>query len=120
VSTIKRFLVIHDFIFQFVNYDLLNLIKARSIKSSIVPQLAACLPGTRVTCVQVLSISYSFFHLVLFYLFIGTMSVMALEITISSFKFLFSFFGLSHSRTREVSLVSQDERLKIHQYFTTV
>jgi hypothetical protein len=109
------FLCKNNYIFQFLNYGIISLIKARSVMTSTETQLVACLPVVQATQIQFQLIPSFFIFWNHVYNGLGGHNVYFL-----ASAFLFSFFGISHARMRTAELASHCERLKLYQYFTTV
>jgi hypothetical protein len=95
-----------DFIFQFLHYDLISFTEAHFIMLYTIAQVLMCSPVLRVTRVQ----AWFTFFLQHVYNGFGDHNVCFLLWPLNF------FFVHSHSKMRRVWLVSQCERLKIHQY----
>jgi hypothetical protein len=110
--------VIHNFILHLFHHELISSIKAHTSMLFATADLIVCLPMTQEARVRSSpsSFLFPFKHHVYNgfgnHNFLLSFHILAL--------FLLSFYVLSHSRMTGMHVVSQRERLKRQQYFTTV
>jgi hypothetical protein len=110
--TLNSFFVIHNFIFQFLHYEFIRLTKALSTESFKVTQLVAHW--------QLGFDSLLYFFLFKHHVYHG-FGGHYFNLIFSNFAlFFFSFFVLSHSRTKGSQFVFQCEKFKMHQHFAIV